>query len=88
MKKWPIAIQVYTVDKEATADFEGTARALKAMGYDGVELCDTYGGTAVGLKKICDEMLYGKFPTTANWPEKNFSSFSLRKSASSRRPLT
>ena len=41
MKKWPIAIQVYTVDKEATADFEGTVRALKAMGYDGVELCDT-----------------------------------------------
>lgn len=56
MKKWPIAIQVYTVDKEATADFEGTARALKAMGYDGVELCDTYGGTAVELKKICDEI--------------------------------
>ena len=56
MKKWPIAIQVYTVDKEATADFEGTARALKAMGYDGVELCDTYGGTAVQLRKICDEV--------------------------------
>ena len=56
MKKWPIAIQVYTVDKEATADFEGTVRALKAMGYDGVELCDTYGGTAVELRKICDEV--------------------------------
>ena len=56
MKKWPIAIQVYTVDKEATADFEGTVRALKAMGYDGVELCDTYGGTAVQLRKICDEV--------------------------------
>ena len=36
MKKWPIAIQVYTVDKEATEDFAGTVKALKAMGYDGV----------------------------------------------------
>ena len=56
MKKWPIAIQVYTVDKEATEDFAGTVKALKAMGYDGVELCDTYGGSTVDLKKICDEV--------------------------------
>ena len=56
MKKWPIAIQVYTVDADATKDFEGTMRALKAMGYDGVELAGTYGSTAVELKKICDEI--------------------------------
>ena len=55
MKKWPIAIQVYSVDKEATEDFAGTVKALKAMGYDGVELCDTYGCSAVDIKKICDE---------------------------------
>ncbi len=56
MKKWPIALQVYSVDKEAAADFEGTMRKIKEMGYDGVELCDTYGATAVERKKFLDEI--------------------------------
>ena len=43
MKKWPIAIQVYSVRDEATKDFEGTMRSLKEMGYDGVELAGLYG---------------------------------------------
>ena len=54
MKKWPIALQVYSVRDNAAADFAGTMKELKAMGYDGVELAGTYGMTAVECKKILD----------------------------------
>jgi len=56
MKKWPIALQVYSVRDEAAADFAGTMKKLKAIGYDGVELAGTYGMTAVECKKILDEV--------------------------------
>lgn len=56
MKKFPIAVQVYSVRHLAAADFVGTMRALKAMGYDGVELAGTYGMTAVEIKQILDEV--------------------------------
>ena len=57
MKKWPIALQVYSVRDEAAADFEGTMRNLKKMGYDGVELAGTYDlGSAVACKKILDKV--------------------------------
>lgn len=57
MKKWPIALQVYSVRDEAQADFEGTMRLVKEMGYDGVELAGTYDlGSAVACKKILDEV--------------------------------
>ena len=56
MKKWPIALQVYSVRDAAEADFAGTMRQLKAMGYDGVELAGTYGMTAVECKKILDQV--------------------------------
>ena len=57
MKKWPIAIQVYSVRDEATKDFEGTMRSLKEMGYDGVELAGLYGmESAVACKKVLDRV--------------------------------
>ena len=56
MKKWPIALQVYSVRDAAAADFAGTMKKVKAMGYDGVELAGTYGMTAVECKKILDEV--------------------------------
>ena len=56
MKKWPIALQVYTVRDVAEQDFIGTMRKVKEMGYDGVELAGTYGMTAVEVKKILDEV--------------------------------
>ena len=56
MKKWPIALQVYTVRDVAEQDFIGTMRKVKEMGYDGVELAGTYGMTAVEAKKILDEV--------------------------------
>ena len=56
MKKWNIALQVYTVRDAAEADFAGTMRKVKEMGYDGVELAGTYGMTVVEMKKILDEI--------------------------------
>lgn len=56
MKKWPIALQVYSVRENAEQDFAGTMRQVKEMGYDGVELAGTYGMTAVEIKAILDEV--------------------------------
>lgn len=56
MKKWPIALQVYSVRDYAEKDFAAAMREVKAMGYDGVELAGTYGMTAVECKKILDEI--------------------------------
>lgn len=57
MKKWPVALQVYSVRDAATEDFVGTMRKLKDMGYDGVELAGLYGmESAVACKKVLDEI--------------------------------
>ena len=57
MKKWPIALQVYSVRDAATEDFAGTMRAVKEMGYDGVELAGLYGlESAVACKKVLDKV--------------------------------
>lgn len=46
----PIAAQVYSVREEAGADFAGTMKQLKALGYDGVELAGLYGRTPDEIK--------------------------------------
>ena len=51
-----LAMQMYSVRDAAEVDFPAAARALKAMGYDGVELAGTYGMTAVQVKEILDEV--------------------------------
>lgn len=56
MKKWPIAMQVYSIRDVASTDFEGSMRRLKEQGYDGVELAGTYGKSAVEIKAILDEI--------------------------------
>ena len=56
MKRFPIAIQVYSIRDAAEADFVGTMKAVKEMGYSGVELAGTYGMTAVQIKEILDEV--------------------------------
>lgn len=56
MKKWPIALQVYSVRDDAQGDFLETMKKVKAMGYDGVELAGTYGMTAVQAKEILDQV--------------------------------
>ena len=56
MKKWPIALQVYSIRDDAQNDFLGSMKKVKEMGYDGVELAGTYGMTAVQAKEILDQV--------------------------------
>jgi len=48
----PLAVQVYSVRKEAAADFPGTLEKLAKMGYDGVEFAGFYNYSAADVKKI------------------------------------
>lgn len=64
--KFPIALQVYSVREDAAADFYGTLKAIKAMGYDGVEFAGLYGHTAAEIKGWCQEL--GLVPVSAHVP--------------------
>ena len=56
MKKWPIALQVFSVRDAAEQDVYETFKRIKEMGYDGVELAGTYGKTVGEIKAILDEV--------------------------------
>ena len=62
----PIAIQLYTVRDAAEADFEGTLRGIKAMGYEGVEFAGLYGNSPAKIKALCREI--GLKPISAHVP--------------------
>lgn len=62
----PIAIQLYSVRDQAAADFEGTLKAIKAMGYEGVEFAGLYGKTPAEVKAACAEI--GLVPISAHVP--------------------
>ena len=47
---------MYSVRDAAEVDFPATARALKEMGYEGVELAGTYGLTPQQVKAVLDEI--------------------------------
>jgi len=54
MSKPIIALQLYTVRDFTEQDLPGTLRAIKAMGYDAVELAGTYGLETAEFKKHLD----------------------------------
>ena len=56
MKKFPIALQVYSVRDDAAADFRGTMEKVKAMGYDGVELAGLYDLAPAEISAILKEV--------------------------------
>lgn len=56
MIKKPIALQVYSVREDAAADFAGTMKKIREMGYDGVELAGLYGMTAAQVKSVLDDV--------------------------------
>ena len=60
----PIAIQLYTVRDQAAADFEGTLKAIKAMGYEGVEFAGLCGKTPAEVKALCETI--GLTPISAH----------------------
>ncbi|MBR6603563.1 MAG: sugar phosphate isomerase/epimerase [Clostridia bacterium] len=66
MKKFPVAVQVYSVRDDAAADFRGTLEKIKAMGYDGVEFAGLYGNDPADVKKMCEEI--GLVPVSAHVP--------------------
>jgi sugar phosphate isomerase/epimerase len=55
MKTLPVAVQVYSVREDAAADFPGTMKKLKAMGYDGVELAGLYGLSPKQIRTALDD---------------------------------
>ena len=59
-------IQLYSLKDEAKADFIGTLRKLKAIGYEGVEFFGGYYGgySAKELRKILDDI--GLLPVSAH----------------------
>ena len=62
----PVAIQLYSLRDETKADFVGTLKAVKEMGYDGVEFAGLreFEDKPEELKKILDEI--GLVPISAH----------------------
>lgn len=69
MKKENIALQVYSVRGDLEKDFYGTLRAVKEMGYAGVEFAGLYGNDPKEVKAFCEEI--GLVPLSAHvsYPE-------------------
>lgn len=53
--KFPIALQLFSVRDDLAADFEGTLKKVKALGYDGVEFAGLFGKSAAEVKKLCED---------------------------------
>lgn len=66
MKKFPVAIQVYSVRDFAEKDLKGTLKALKEMGYDGVEFAGLYGNKPADIRNMVEEI--GLDPISAHVP--------------------
>ena len=52
MPSLPVALQLFSVREELDADFEGTLRKVKALGYQGVEFAGLYGRSAETVRKL------------------------------------
>ena len=64
--KFPIALQLYSVRGDLSADFEGTLKSVKDMGYDGIEFAGLFGKTAAQVKEMCKTI--GLIPVSAHVP--------------------
>lgn len=52
----PIALQLFSVGGDMQADFEGTLRKVKEMGYDGVEFAGLFDRDPAGIRDWCREL--------------------------------
>ncbi|MBO4353622.1 MAG: sugar phosphate isomerase/epimerase [Clostridia bacterium] len=59
-----LGIQLYTLRNDASKDLEGTLKAIKEAGYDGVELAGFYGHAPEEMKSLLDK--YGLVPMSAH----------------------
>lgn len=66
MKKFPVAIQVYSLRKEAEQNLYGTLKKIKEMGYDGVEFAGLYKHTPDEVREMCADV--GLVPLSAHVP--------------------
>ncbi len=66
MWKDRIGLQVYSVREQLEADFYGTLKAVKEMGYTAVEFAGLYGNDPLEIRKMCDEL--GLIPLSAHVP--------------------
>lgn len=66
MSSLPIAIQIYSVRNDASADLYATLKKIKEMGYDGVEFAGLYGNSPATVKAWCEEL--GLTPISAHVP--------------------
>lgn len=66
MYDFPIAIQLYSVRGDMEADFAGTLKKIKDLGYNGVEFAGLYGHSAAEAKALCEEI--GLLPISAHVP--------------------
>lgn len=64
--KLPVAVQLYSVRDEMEADFEGTIRKMKELGYDGVEFAGLFDKSPAEVSAICEEI--GIVPISAHVP--------------------
>lgn len=53
MKKFPVAIQLFSVRDEMAQDFEGTIKKIAELGYDGVEFAGLFGKSGKEVNDIC-----------------------------------
>ncbi len=60
----PIAIQLYSVRDDMAADFEGTLKKIKALGYDGVEFAGLFGKKPEYIRDLLKEI--GLIPVSAH----------------------
>lgn len=52
----PVALQLFTVRDEMENDVENTLKSVKEMGYNGIEICGTYGMEPSELRELCDKI--------------------------------
>lgn len=64
--KLPVALQLYSVRDMMEKDFEGTLKAVKVLGYDGVEFAGLFGKSASEVKALCEK--YELVPISAHVP--------------------
>lgn len=62
----PVAVQLYSVRDEMAADFGGTLKKVRAMGYDGVEFAGLFGKKPEEVRALCEEI--GLCPLSAHVP--------------------
>lgn len=90
MKTLPIALQMYSVRDAAWNDYPATLRAIKAAGYDAIELCGHFGLSPeehqkllreIGLQAISAHIGYEQFSADPDAAIEEYLPFGLRYAA-------